>query len=122
VLDSVVMSGPTADDDAFRQFVDRHRAQCLWFLPRDYYPDTRAARIDALRLIEKHGDSRAFQEAARYRGSATPLVEWVQDSAYRFFPLVQHDELGLARRCRATRPRDDMRPASLDIRNLDAQQ
>jgi transposase InsO family protein len=72
VLDSVVMSGPRADEDAFRQFVDRHRAQCLWFLRPDYYPDTRAARIAVLRLIEKHGDSRAFQEAARYRQWRSP--------------------------------------------------
>ena len=28
-------------------------------------------------------------------GSAAVLVEWVRDSAYRFFPLVEHPDLGL---------------------------
>ena len=36
-----------------------------------------------------------FVEAQVAKGVDTVLVEWVRDSAYRFFPLVQHADLGL---------------------------
>lgn len=36
-----------------------------------------------------------FVQATVSRGRDTLLVEWVHDSAFRFFPLVEHDELGL---------------------------
>lgn len=36
-----------------------------------------------------------FVQATVSRGNDTLLVEWVHDSAFRFFPLVEHDELGL---------------------------
>lgn len=36
-----------------------------------------------------------FVEAEVRRGSETVLMEWARDSAFRFFPLVEHDELGL---------------------------
>ncbi len=36
-----------------------------------------------------------FVEAEVRRGSESVRLEWAQDSAYRFFPLVRHDELGL---------------------------
>jgi len=62
----------TATPDAFRQFVDRHRVQCLWFLRADYYPETAADRAAVLRLIEQHGDRHAFQEAARFRQWLSP--------------------------------------------------
>ena len=34
-------------------------------------------------------------EAAVSRGADSAIVEWTRDSAYRFFPLLRHDELGL---------------------------
>ena len=34
-------------------------------------------------------------EATVSRGGDTLLIEWAQDSAFRFFPLVEHEELGL---------------------------
>jgi hypothetical protein len=34
-------------------------------------------------------------EATVSRGADTLLIEWAHDSAFRFFPLVEHDELGL---------------------------
>ncbi len=37
-----------------------------------------------------------FVEAEVGRGADSVVVQWAQDSAYRFFPLVQHEELGLA--------------------------
>lgn len=61
-----------ANVDEFREFVDQHRAQCLWFLRVDYYPETPPDRMAVLRLIEQHGDRRAFQEAARFRQWLSP--------------------------------------------------
>jgi hypothetical protein len=37
----------------------------------------------------------AFVEAAVSSGSDVALIQWVQDSAYRFFPLVEHADFGL---------------------------
>ena len=36
-----------------------------------------------------------FVQATVSRGHDLLLIEWVHDSAYRFFPLVEHEELGL---------------------------
>jgi len=36
-----------------------------------------------------------FVEAQVRRGTASVVIQWAHDSAYRFFPLAQHDELGL---------------------------
>lgn len=54
------------------------------------------------RLLEAHGhtlrvihERPAFVEAEVTRGADTVLLQWVRDSAFRFFPLVQHPELGL---------------------------
>jgi hypothetical protein len=62
-----------------------------------------AASWDAdRRLLEASGfqvqvvrERPAFVEAAVSRGGEGVLMEWVRDSAYRFFPLVQHPDLGL---------------------------
>jgi hypothetical protein len=37
-----------------------------------------------------------FVEAEVRRGDESVVIQWAHDSAYRFFPLVQHAELGLA--------------------------
>jgi hypothetical protein len=37
-----------------------------------------------------------FVEAEVRRGSDVIVVQWARDSAYRFFPLVEHADLGLA--------------------------
>jgi hypothetical protein len=37
----------------------------------------------------------SFVEAEVRRGSDSVLLQWVRDSAYRFFPLLEHAELGL---------------------------
>jgi len=37
-----------------------------------------------------------FVEAAVCAGDESVILQWVQDSAYRFFPLVEHPLLGLA--------------------------
>ncbi len=41
-------------------------------------------------------ERRAYVEAHVARGGDTVLVEWTRDSAYRFFPLVEHPDFGLA--------------------------
>ena len=37
----------------------------------------------------------SFVEAEVSRGRETALLEWARDSAYRFFPLIEHPDLGL---------------------------
>jgi len=37
----------------------------------------------------------SFVEAVVAQGDDSVLLEWTRDSAYRFFPLVRHDDLGL---------------------------
>lgn len=48
-------------------------------------------RLDVRVLRERTG----FVEAVVSRGEESLLLQWVRDSAYRFFPLVRHEELGL---------------------------
>jgi hypothetical protein len=50
-----------------------------------------AAGYSVMAVRERPG----FVQATVSRGSDSLLIEWIHDSAYRFFPLVQHDELGL---------------------------
>jgi hypothetical protein len=45
--------------------------------------------VDALR--ERPG----YVEATIARGTERLVIEWARDSAFRFFPLVEHEELGL---------------------------
>jgi len=37
----------------------------------------------------------AFVEAAVSRGGETVLMQWAADSAFRFFPLIEHEDFGL---------------------------
>jgi hypothetical protein len=59
------------------------------------WDEDRAVLLAAGYSVEPLRERPGFVQATVSRGSATLLVEWVQDSAYRFFPLVQHDDLGL---------------------------
>lgn len=45
--------------------------------------------------IKAERERAGFIEAHVGIGRKTVLMQWAQDSAFRFFPLVQHDELGL---------------------------
>ncbi|MBC8443167.1 hypothetical protein H8D79_00425 [PVC group bacterium] len=72
----------------------------------DLFHDTREA-LEATwdsdcALLERNGyaldvirERPAFVEAIVSRGEERVLMQWTCDSAYRFFPLVQHDEFGL---------------------------
>ena len=54
------------------------------------------------KLLESHGytlnmihERPAYVEASVVKGEDAVLMQWMRDSAFRFFPLVQHDEFGL---------------------------
>lgn len=55
---------------AVNVLVDEYRVRCLWYLRKDYYPDTVDAAVRVLRAIEQHGDLAAFKKAA-------PLRQWL---------------------------------------------
>ena len=72
----------------------------------DVFHDTEEALAAAWRddqaLLERTGyevvvfrERPGFVEADIRRDSESVLMQWARDSAYRFFPLVQHPELGL---------------------------
>ena len=50
-----------------------------------------------------------FVEAAIRRGDDSVVIQWAHDSAYRLFPLVEHEELGLAPAPAASRETLDRR-------------
>lgn len=72
----------------------------------DLFHDTEEA-LDATwradrRLLEEHGyevrvlrDRPSFIEADVSRSGQSVLLQWARDSAYRFYPLLPHEELGL---------------------------
>jgi len=73
----------------------------------DLFHDTDAALVASWeadrRLLHQHGfqvrvvrERAAFVEAEVSKDRETVLMEWARDSAYRFFPLVCHPDLGLA--------------------------
>lgn len=73
----------------------------------DLFHDTREAVVETVaadrRLLAEAGyevvplrEALTFFEAQVHHGAASTLVQWTQDSAFRFFPLVEDDELGLA--------------------------
>lgn len=55
----------------------------------------RAALLDAGYEIEVVRERPAFVEAIVRRGTESVILQWTHDSAFRFFPLVEHPELGL---------------------------
>lgn len=55
----------------------------------------RATLAGAGLLVEPTREHPAFVEARVSAGKESALVQWSQDSAYRFFPLVEHEALGL---------------------------
>jgi hypothetical protein len=72
----------------------------------DLFHDTLEA-LDATwqadrKLLESQGyelrsihERPSYVEATISKGADTVLMQWTRDSAFRFFPLVQHDQLGL---------------------------
>jgi hypothetical protein len=72
----------------------------------DLFHDTKTALIESyssdIKLLSSNGftvkilrEYLTFFEALVEKGSNTTILEWVIDSAYRFYPLIEHEELGL---------------------------
>lgn len=55
----------------------------------------RALLLQAGYDVEMLRDAPSFGEALVRLREETTLIQWVQDSAFRFFPLVEHADLGL---------------------------
>ena len=58
--------------DSIIQFVEKNRAQCLWFLRPDYLPTTDADRRRVLDLIERYGDRAAYVRAEELKSWLSP--------------------------------------------------
>ena len=57
---------------AILELVDQYRDRCLWFLRRDYYPESPEEAEQVLRYVEQYGDLAAFKRAARIRPWLSP--------------------------------------------------
>lgn len=44
-------------------FIDAHRAECLWYMDTNYYPTNYSEYLKVLRQIESHGDRETFKQA-----------------------------------------------------------
>ena len=107
------------------ELVDECRVGCLWSYRPDYYPrsdEERRAVLDAiqerstLEVFRRAGtlktwlsrpssdgsassyssrEGPAFVQATVSDGAEAEVLQWVQDSAFRFFPLVEHETFGL---------------------------
>lgn len=53
--------------------IETHRAQCLWFLRKDYAPSDDLMRQKALLYIQRHGSREAAMKAAE-------LSQWLSQS------------------------------------------
>ena len=73
----------------------------------DLFHDTReavlASWVSDRKELEKEGyevlplrEFETFVEAEVTKGGEGVILQWVQDSAYRFFPLIEHPDFGLA--------------------------
>ncbi len=86
----------------------RTRSGCAARISRDIdlFHDTTAAVAASwaadCQVLEAHGyqirverEREGFVEAVVSRGAESELVQWAADSAFRFFPLVEHEDFGL---------------------------
>lgn len=63
---------PSSLEAEVRALVDEYRTRCLWFLRRDFYPETREETLRVLRYVERQGDREGFIRAARIRQWLSP--------------------------------------------------
>ena len=61
-------------DEVLRRLVDEYRGRCLWFLRREYYPETTEEALRVLDRIQRYGDVAAFRRAGA-------LKRWVLASS-----------------------------------------
>lgn len=57
-----------------RALTDEYRSQCLWWMPPDYYPESREAALRVLERIQRFGDVEAFKRAGK-------MKEWLLRSS-----------------------------------------
>ncbi len=50
-----------------RALVDEYRAESLWYVRKDYYPESILDAIQILKAIENHSDLAGFKRAAALR-------------------------------------------------------
>lgn len=74
------------DLDVFHDTVDA--------VARSWHQDRARLQDDGYAVVAVR-EQPGFVEATVSRGQDSLVIEWVRDSAFRFFPLVEHDELGL---------------------------
>lgn len=67
ITDTKVNESNVALAQQIDQLIEAHRTECLWFIRRDYLPDTTAERLRMLKYLEMHGDRDTFVEARRLR-------------------------------------------------------
>ncbi len=56
-------TSPGRVKDEVRGLIDDFRSECLWFLRKDYYPQTPEEMIRVLDQIQRHGNLDAFRRA-----------------------------------------------------------
>jgi hypothetical protein len=62
------MSSETVESmQSLKGLVDEYRDLCLWFLRRDFYPETLGQGLRVLAYIQRYGDREAYLKAAESR-------------------------------------------------------
>lgn len=110
---STTNASPQDLEHAVDALVDECRVECLWYLRPDYYPRTDLERLQVLDAIQERSSRDVFRRAGTLKtwlsrhegpsfvqaqvsdGTSAEVLQWVQDSAYRFFPLVENETFGL---------------------------
>jgi hypothetical protein len=66
----------TAMQDEIHQqlmtLIEGYRSRCLWFLAKDFVPETPAQAMRVLEYIERYGDREAFVQARRLKQWLSP--------------------------------------------------
>lgn len=63
---------PPHAERALRALMDECRDRCLWYLRRDYYPETVDEALRVLTALEQHGSRDVFRRAAGIRAWLSP--------------------------------------------------
>jgi hypothetical protein len=54
--------------------IECYRSRCLWFLAKDFVPETPAQAMRVLEYIERYGDREAFVQARRLKQWLSPSI------------------------------------------------
>ena len=61
---SLIMDAATFQAE-LRELVDAHRAHCLWWCRREWYPTTSLDCVTTLRALQRGGDVALFKSAGK---------------------------------------------------------